>query len=151
MILVNRNGRVQQTLISKLESRRIVAVAILATILTSSIILKLGSLDQFLRVISKTFGMPLIWSQALGLGVIAIEMFAVLALARKKTRNIGLLACSSLFASFICFHLLKIMFQIAVPCTCFGAFYKMSPSTGVVLSLILFVTSESLRFFSTEK
>lgn len=118
---------------------------VISTILLASVAGKLTTLDQFVRVLSKTFGTTYSWDRVLAVIIICFELSTAVTLLVPRWRQLGSSACAILLLSFLSFHALKWIDNISVPCLCFGALYKVQPLHAVLLSSAMLVGNEYIR------
>lgn len=123
----------------------VVIVAVISVTLLASVAGKLTSLDQFLRVLSNTFGTAYPWDRVIAALVICFELSTAVTLLIPRLRAFGSNACTLLLLSFLSFHALKWIDKIAVPCMCFGAVYKIQPLYAILLSLVMLAGNEYIR------
>lgn len=91
----------------------------------------LGASDLFPR----GWGATLVWL----LAAFEASLGAALLL---RPASYALLALSGLtFAAFAGFHLVKLAFHIATPCSCLGPYLAMAPPVGLALTIGLWLTS----------
>lgn len=126
--------------------RAIYVIALLAVVavLATAAFSKLSDMRAFEKVIVSSYLVPVSWSSATALLVVALEVLAAAGLLHRTTRVIASALAAALFAGFATFAIWRIYAGIPLSCGCFGRLAEASPAQSLLLNLSLGALSVGL-------
>lgn len=114
-----------------------IAVCSLSLILFVAAVAKGRTLSELSATLQVTRLLPYWMGEPVAIAVIIWEAAIALALLFKRTRYVALWAYIATMFLFMAYSLWRAIKSIQVPCNCFGAVFKMTPSASFLLCLVL--------------
>ncbi len=115
--------------------RRQYGLVIIALILTLSALSKLEAMSQLRDTLIASYVVPRNLAEYGAKFIVASELAVVIGLGFSFSRRLALIAATILFAIFSAYNIWRITQGIRVPCSCFGALFKLPPAASLVMSL----------------
>lgn len=120
--------------------RQNLAASLIGRILLSAVFLlaasaKISNFESFEIILNKSQLLGGGYAHWIGMAIIAVELVAVAGLWFARTRPFSLHLFVGLCSLFIAYSAWRWTQNIPVPCSCFGALFKMSPAQSIGLNL----------------
>ena len=118
-------------------------VGFLSMVFLAAAIAKTMSFRELEATLAASKLVPVLLTTQAGVLLVVTEYLVALLLPIPKTRQPALNAATVLCNVFIAYSTWRWMQGISVPCSCFGALFKLDPWQSILINIFLLVTASS--------